>query len=109
MSMKALRDALASAKRDDFEVGTVIRWVAADRYNYAAIKTPVGWYTTATNRAAMYVGQVEDFDGLIEALSRSEVSNVEVAAVWEQVFPEREASEVSTEEGHRYTYPPSTL
>jgi hypothetical protein len=39
MSIKALRKVLKDKRRDEFPVTTVIRWVASDRWNYAAIKT----------------------------------------------------------------------
>ena len=42
---KAIKDAAAE---DEFEVGTVIRWTASERYQYAAVKAGNGfWYTTA--------------------------------------------------------------
>lgn len=84
MSMKTLKEALAEVKRDNFPEGTVIRWVASGRYTYAALKTPVGWYTTARLMpdSAQRVPQVVNFDGLIAVLSKSEVTAIEVATEW---------------------------
>lgn len=84
MSMKTLKEALAEVKRDTFEEGTVIRWVASGRYTYAALKTPVGWYTTAKAMpdSAQRVPQVVNFDQLLAILSKSETTKVEVATEW---------------------------
>lgn len=46
MSLKALRKAVKGSNRDKFDDGTVVKWTASGRYAYAALKTPVGWYTT---------------------------------------------------------------
>lgn len=90
MSLKVLKESLSSVKRDTFEVGTVIRWVSADRYTYAALKTPVGWYTTVSSAGEAHVKKILDFDGLVETLSRNEVSKVEVATGWEPVLDEND-------------------
>lgn len=84
MSMKTLKEALAEVKRDTFEDGTVIRWVASGRYTYAALKTPVGWYTTAKAMPdyAQRVPQVVNFEQLLNVLGKSEVSKIEVATEW---------------------------
>jgi len=85
MSMKALQKALKGKNVDKFEVGTVIRWVASDKYNYAAIKAGNGqWYTTAASFNT-YVSQILDFDGLCEVLARSEVKDIEVSTGWASV------------------------
>lgn len=86
MSLKVLKEELADVRRDQFKEGDVIRWRAADRYSYAAIKTPVGWYTTATQNAAQFQQMVVDFDGLIKSLSRSDVSDIEFATEWTDVM-----------------------
>lgn len=84
MSMKTLKEALAEVKRDTFEDGTVIRWLASGRYTYAALKTPVGWYTTAKAMPdyAQRVPQVVNFEQLLNVLGKSEVSKIEVASTW---------------------------
>lgn len=84
MGLKALRKALKNKVVDEFETGTVIRWLASDRYTYVAVKTPVGWYTSAKVYND-FVPQVVDFDELTEILSRSETSNIEVAESWTPV------------------------
>lgn len=87
MSMKTLKEALSDVKRDEFEDGTVIRWVASGRYTYGALKTPVGWYTTAKAMpdSAQRVPQVVSFNQLLAILAKSETSKVEVATAWEPV------------------------
>jgi len=82
MSMKALAKAIKGKNVDKFETGTVVRWVASEQYNYAAIKADNGkWYTTAASFNT-YVGQIVDFDGLCEILSRSEVTDIQVSETW---------------------------
>jgi hypothetical protein len=83
MSLKELKKAVKKSK-DDFATGTVVRWVASDRYTYAAIKTPVGWVTTA-RYGNSFVPQTLDFDGLLDIVARAETSKVEVATAWEAV------------------------
>lgn len=78
MSLKELRKELKKNKAMSFENGTVIKWTASDRYTYAAIKTPVGWYTTANNNP--YVPNViHKFENLLEILKRDETSDVRIA------------------------------
>lgn len=82
MSLKALQKALKTKKVDKFETGTVIKWLSSGTYNYAAIKAGNGsWYTTAASFNS-YVGQILSFDDLIEVLSRSETSEIEVSDTW---------------------------
>jgi hypothetical protein len=100
MSMKALRDAVKKANRDTFDVGTVIRWKASDRYDYAALKASdrydyaalkAGdgqWYTTARSYNT-FVPEVLKFDDLLKILTRSEVSEVAVATAWDTVGPKK--------------------
>jgi hypothetical protein len=89
MSMKALRDAVKKANRDTFDVGTVIRWKASDRYDYAALKAGDGqWYTTARSYNT-FVPEVLKFDDLLKILTRSEVSEVAVATAWDTVGPKK--------------------
>lgn len=84
MSMKALKKAVKSANKDTFEVGTVIRWTSSGKYSYAAIKSPVGWYSTAAGYNP-YVKQIMTFEELLRVLGRAETSNVEVSSEWEKV------------------------
>ena len=86
MSIETLKNVLseASKNRDDFPVGTVIRWLAAGRYVYAAIKTPrqpEGWYTTSASVNG-YTPKVVSFEELLEILGRSDISQVMVSATW---------------------------
>lgn len=118
MSMKALKYALKHALRDEFEEGTVIRWTMVfensdKRYRYAAIKTPVGWCTTAqpvqtevkydagylgydriarldtsqiTTTTRTYSGQVPPkmtFEALVKVLASQNAQDVAVAATWD--------------------------
>jgi hypothetical protein len=84
MSYKALEKVVKKAKRDSFVEGTVVRWTASGRYNYAAIKTSAGWFTTA-REFNPYVPQTVTFEKLLEILGRSEVSDVAVAGTWESI------------------------
>lgn len=86
-SLADLRRAAKKAKRkrhDDTEVGTVVRWTASDKYTYAAIKTPVGWFTTA-RAGNPFVKQVIAFEDLLEIVADPETSEVLVAAEWQAV------------------------
>jgi len=85
MSMKSLQDARAKAQSDEFEIGTVIRWVSSGRFNYAALKAGNGlWYSTAQDFNT-HVPQVMSFEKLLEVLGKSEVSQVLVSTDWEEV------------------------
>lgn len=79
--IEALRQALSSKVQDQFAWGDVIRWTASGRYTYAAIKTVAGWFTTAREYNE-FVGQTLTFDELLEVLSRSETTNIQVAGEW---------------------------
>lgn len=77
-----LRDLLADAVDDPFEPGDVIQWVATGRYSFAALKTPVGWFTTS---ATSYTPKTLTSADLFDLLARPETSNVKVATSWVQV------------------------
>lgn len=78
-AIEALRTAVEAKMVDDFETGTVIRWVASGIYNYAAIKVSDGrWFTTAGSYNS-FVEKVYDFQGLVDLLARVEVSEIGVA------------------------------
>lgn len=86
--IEALREALKDKVSDTFEVGDVIRWLSGGKYTYAALKTPVGWYTTARLFHGQadgngWVNQVYTYEGLLEMLARAEVTNVQVSTGWE--------------------------
>jgi hypothetical protein len=84
----AIRKAREETLRDDFPVGTVIRWEADGGhtvYHYAAIKAGNGaWYTTAASFNT-HVSQNVDFETLVEILARSETTQIEVATTWEPI------------------------
>lgn len=83
MSMKALRKALKDKKVDKFETGTVIRFTRSEKYTYGVIKAGNGqWYSTSA-AFNTYVPQIMSFDDLIDVLSSSEVSEIEVSSAWE--------------------------
>ena len=81
---EALSRALANKVTDPFAVGDVVRWVSSDRYIYAAVKTSVGWFTTARGDNRFVEKQV-DYEGLVEILSTSDTADIMVASAWEQV------------------------
>ena len=84
MSIEKLREVLAAKVTDSFEEGDVIRWVASSTCNYAAIKTPVGWFTTASEYNG-FVAQRVSWEDLLEILQRADVSAVSVATEWEHL------------------------
>jgi hypothetical protein len=66
---------------DDFEPGQTIVWRQSGYY-YAALKTPVGWTTTASegNRANPRIPRSPSFEVLVMVLSDPKVTDVLVAA-----------------------------
>lgn len=87
MGMETLKKAMKDVERDTFEMGDVVRWTQSGRYTYAALKTPVGWYTTARAMpdSAQRVPQVVSFEQLIKLLTKSEVNKIAVATTWTPV------------------------
>jgi hypothetical protein len=86
-AVKGLKKALKDKASDRFETGDVIRWTAAGKYSYAAIKTPAGWYTTAS-ALAVRVGKmpfVLDYDGLLDVLNRAETTDIKIATEWKDI------------------------
>jgi len=78
-----LRTAIAAnAPRDRFAIATVIRWTASERYTYAAIKTTVGWFTTA-RRGNPFIKNMLTYEELEEILARPETTDAAVATTWE--------------------------
>lgn len=84
--IRQLRDDLkrGGITHDPFTVGDVIRWTTENGYTYAAIKTPVGWATTA-HRFNMYVRQIYRYLDLVKMLVEQEVTDLEVSTRWEKV------------------------
>jgi hypothetical protein len=83
-SIRRLRKSVKKANKDTFEIGTVIKWTAANRYTYAVIKTAIGWASTARPTNS-FVPHVMEFDELVEILGRSETSDIAVATAWEAI------------------------
>lgn len=75
---------LGGITRDPFAVGDVIRWTVDGGYTYSAIKTPVGWFTSA-REPNMYVRQVYSYLEMVKMLLKREVVNLEVATEWRKV------------------------
>src|SRR5690606_7421843 len=69
---------------DPFSVGDVIRWTVSGGYTYAAIKTPVGWFTTARENN-MYVRQTYRYLDLVTMLVKRDVVDLDVSAGWRKV------------------------
>lgn len=71
-------------RKDNFELGTVIRWTASGKYSYAALKTEVGWATTAQvgNR---FVDGALSYERLLEVLMASETTDVMVSTGWDSI------------------------
>jgi hypothetical protein len=70
----------------DYKVGAVIGWFSAGKYSYVAIKTPVGWYTTASQRAEYYgIKKVMTFGELVDILMRDEVTDVKKVKSWKAI------------------------
>lgn len=86
-ALQVLEDAVGRARRDSFDIGTVVRWesvgIGVD-YLYAAMKTPVGWFTTAREYNT-HVSPTISFEDLLEILGRSETKNVAVSVTWQAV------------------------
>jgi hypothetical protein len=83
-NIKALKKALKGKTTDGWELGTVIRWTAAGHYSYAALKTAIGWVTTARWNNG-FVPKTVTYDELVEILSRSETTDVAVATEWASI------------------------
>lgn len=83
-AIKALKKARKGSL--DMPTGTVIRWTSADRYTYAAVRCPAGWFTTA-RYPNPFVPQVVTFGELLDIIARAETTDVAVATEWESVEP----------------------
>lgn len=75
---------LGGITRDPFSEGDVIRWKVDGGYTYAAIKTNVGWFTTARDHN-MYVRQTYRYMDLVKMLVKREVTDLEVPTGWRKV------------------------
>lgn len=75
---------LGGLRRDPFAMGDVLRWKVDGGYTYAAIKTPVGWFTTARDHN-MFVRQTYRYMDLVKMLVKREVTDLEVSTEWRKV------------------------
>lgn len=78
----AIKEAIADKITDDFESGTVIRWKAKGRYQYAAIRIDTGeWYSTSKYDGVTPARM--SFPLLLQVLARPETSEIEVSTGWD--------------------------
>lgn len=80
-AIQQLMEAIGVKNIDPFANGDVIRWTGGGRYTYAAIKTPIGWFTTARHENT-FVEAVYDYEDLVDMLARGDATNIEVAIDW---------------------------
>lgn len=84
-AISVLRKSLRKKIKDRFKVGDVIKWTAAGRFTYAAVKTESGWFTTARTGNVFVDSRLDGYEDLVEILARSEVSDVMVSTGWEAI------------------------
>lgn len=85
-AIDALRKDLKGKSTDRFRVGDVIRWTGGGRYTYAAIKTSIGWFTTARGiNGNGIVAKVYDYEELVDMLAKGDATDIEVAVEWEAI------------------------
>lgn len=73
---------------DEFPQGSVIRWrkqfrPGGEKYRYAAMKVQQLWYVTGGKTPP------RTWDQLVELLSNSAVSKIQIATGWKSLNPER--------------------
>lgn len=81
MGIKGLRKAVSKRGKDDFPIGTVVRFTSGGMYTYAVVKTAVGWISTARQPNNGFVRQTMTYEQLVKVLS--DATNVAVATEWE--------------------------
>ena len=72
--------------KDPFAGGTVIRWLAMGKYEFAALRADNGfWYLTGG--AGMYGTSMKTFNDLLGILDEpeNEITKLQVATEWEDV------------------------
>lgn len=77
---------MSNEDTDPFAAGTVLRWTALGRYQFAALRCDNDlWYLTGG--AGMYGTSMKTFDDLLEILEEpgNEISELQVATSWEEV------------------------
>ena len=75
-----------SEGRDPFPPGTVLRWLAMGKYEFAALRADNEfWYLTGG--AGMYGSSMKTFNDLLAILDdpENEITNLQVATEWEDV------------------------
>ena len=75
-----------SEGRDPFPPGTVLRWLAIGKYEFAALRADNEfWYLTGG--AGMYGSSMKTFNDLLAILDdpENEITNLQVATEWEDV------------------------
>ena len=81
-AIQAFREQVVTSAKDKFAEGDVVRWIGGG-YRYAAIKAGGRWWITGTGN--WYGTHVFDYEGLIKALNRSDVTGVAVATTWREI------------------------
>ena len=74
---------MSDENADPFAAGTVLRWTALGRYQFAALRCDNElWYLTGG--AGMYGSSMKTFSDLIDLLEEpsNEISDLSVAADW---------------------------
>ena len=75
-----------SESRDPFPPGTVLRWLAMGKYEFAALRADNEfWYLTGG--AGMYGSSMKTFNDLISILDdpENEITKLQIATEWEDV------------------------
>ena len=75
-----------SEGRDPFPPGTVLRWLAMGKYEFAALRADNEfWYLTGG--AGMYGSSMKTFNDLLAILDdpENEITKLQVATEWEDV------------------------
>lgn len=75
--------------KDTFKNGDVIRWTSGGRFTFTALKTPGGWYTSSASYGGNVpsgVPQIPSWSKLAKILQSDDVTDVQYAAGWIDVF-----------------------
>lgn len=79
--LRKLKKTISKSKKDQFEIGTVIRFTSGGRYTYAVIKTAIGWCTTARFENG-FVNKTLTFEELTELLCKADITDIAIATDW---------------------------
>lgn len=83
--IEKLQDELSKRTTDPFETGDVIRWLSGGRYHYAALKTPVGWFTTSASDYNVFVPKQVEYEELVDILAKANATDVLLASGWTEL------------------------